>query len=42
MNAEKYLKSVFFKLNTIAAISGLSNEILCIIVAQEAAKMPNA
>ena len=36
-NAVKF----FFKLNLIAPISGLSNEILCILVAQETAKLPN-
>ena len=41
---KKYLKVLsnpFFKLNPIAPIPGLSNEILCIIVAQETAKLPN-
>ena len=32
---------LFFKLNPIAPISGLSNEILCILVAQETTKLPN-
>ena len=39
---KKYLKSavkLFFKLNPIAPISGLSNEILCILVAQETVKL---
>ena len=39
----KYLKravTLFLKLNTTAPILGLSNEILCILVAKGAAKMP--
>ena len=32
--------SNFFKLNIIAPVSGLSNEILCILVAQKTAKVP--
>ena len=43
MIGEKYPKSalkVFFKLNLIAPVSGVSNEILCILAAQETAKLP--
>ena len=39
----KYPKSalqLFFKLNLIALVSELSKEILCILVAQETAKLP--
>jgi len=38
----KYLKRCFslFKLNTTVPFSGLSNELLCILAAQEAAKLP--
>ena len=41
---KKYLKSgvkLFFKVNPIPPESGLSNEILCILLAQETAKLPN-
>ena len=41
---KKYPKSafkLFFKLNSFAPVSGLSNEILCTLVAQETAKLPN-
>ena len=41
---KEYLKSavkLFLKLNLIASISGLSNQILCIFIAQETAKLPN-
>ena len=44
MSEGKYLKSavkIFFKLNLIAAISRLSEDILCVFVAQETAKLPN-
>ena len=44
MSREKYLKVLsnsYFILNSIALISGLLNEILCIFVAQETAKLPN-
>ena len=40
---KKYLKSAFkpfFNLDPIPLISGLLNEILCILVAQETAKLP--
>ena len=33
---------LFFKVKTFAPVLGLSNEILCILVAQETAKLPNA
>ena len=41
---KKYPKcafKLFFKLYTFAPASGLSNEILCTLVAQETAKLPN-
>ena len=41
---EKFFLSavkLFFKLNPMAPISGLSNEILCILVAQETIKLLN-
>ena len=41
---KKYPKSAFklyFKLNSFAPVSGLSNEILCTLVAQETAKLSN-
>ena len=37
----KVLSISFFLVNSIAPISGLSNEILFILVAQETAKLPN-
>ena len=40
----KYPKSgikFFFKLNPIVPVLGLSNDILCTLVAQETAKLPN-
>ena len=44
MSGEKILKSafkLFFKLNPFAPVSGLSNEIIFTLLAQEAAKLPN-
>ena len=35
------LSNSFFKLNSFAPVSGLSNEILYTLVAQETAKLPN-
>ena len=38
-NTLKVLSNSFLKLNPFAQVSGLSNEILCILVAQRAAKL---
>ena len=41
---KKYLKSavkLIFRLNPIAQISGLSIEIMCILLAQETSKLPD-
>ena len=40
-NTLKVLANSFLRLNTFALVSGLSNEILCTLTAQENAKLPN-